>query len=422
MLRCIIIRCTIVSLQAGVRLGPYEIHSPLGVGGMGEVYRAHDRRLRRDVAIKVLRDLSGETESWSRFEREAHAASALNHPNICAIHDIGESDGRRFLVMELIEGVTLSEYINHQALDMATTLLFGAQIADALDAAHAQGILHRDIKPGNIMITARRHVKVLDFGLAKQATNANLDETPIGTLTVDGNIVGTPHYLAPELMRGSPADVRSDVWAMGVVLYEMLSGHVPFSGGTVFEISSAIVNEPVPPFTTHVPAALRRIVERCLAKRPEDRYQTAAELRGALEVLRTFAGPAVPTPSSVPHLWSSRSRNRWAWGSVLAATMLSAIFIWRGAGTSPPSLSSGGPPSVNQQANEAFELAMQFQGVQNDIVRANQVLERALSLDPRFAEALRYHATNNAILILNGYRTIPVCCTGPNRNCSKWWN
>jgi serine/threonine protein kinase len=391
-----------VLFRTGARLGPYEIQGPLGAGGMGEVYRARDTRLGRDVAIKVLQDFLRERESWSRFESEARAASALTHPNICAVYDLGESEGRPFLVLELVEGVTLGQRIGGKPMEIPTAILFAAQIADALAAAHAKGIVHRDIKPGNIMVMGQRHVKVLDFGLARQTSSADPREAvTLESLTAAGTIVGTPHYLAPEVLLGSRADARSDLWAFGIVVYEMLSGRPPFTGPTGFEIAAAIVQEPVPPLTPGVPPALKAIVERCLAKRPEDRYPNAVDVRIALEALQSVATP----PAGAHQPGRSRSRAK----SVLlisgiAAALVAGIYFW------PPStepagrrVSTGGPASANQQANEAFELAMQFQSVQNDIPRSNQMLERALALDPRFAEALRYHATNNAILILNGY-------------------
>lgn len=371
---------------------------------MGEVYRARDTRLGRDVAIKVLQDVLRQDESWSRFEREARAASALTHPNICAVYDLGEANGRPFLVLELVEGMTLGQYIHGQPLEIATAITFGTQIADALEAAHAKGIVHRDIKAGNIMITGRQHVKVLDFGLAKQTALADpQDVVTQPSLTAIGTIVGTPHYLSPELLRGSRADVRSDVWALGIVLYEMLSGHAPFAGLTTFELGAAIVHEPIPPLSSDVPSALRMIVERCLAKRPEERYQHAAEVRTALEALHSTATPVAAT-NLLPRRSFSLSWRGWLLTAGVAATLVAGIFLWQRPADPPARrLSTGAPASANQQANEAFELAMQFQRVQNDIPRAIRTLERALELDPRFPEALRYHATNYAILILNGY-------------------
>ena len=389
-------------LHNGARLGPYEIEGPLGVGGMGEVYRARDTRLGREVAIKVLGDRFRERGAWTRFEREARAASALTHPNICAVYDLGESEGQPFLVLELVEGVTLAQYIAGKPMEIPTAIRFAVQIADALAAAHAKGIVHRDIKPGNIMITGQRHVKVLDFGLARQTDSLDCkDAVTLESLTVTGTILGTPGYLSPEVLLGSRADPRSDLWAFGIVLYEMLSGRPPFRP-TPVEVAAAIVQQPVPRLAPRVPDALNAIVQRCLAKRPDERYQRAVEVLTALEALL----PATSVADAIDDRPRYRARS-WLAVSGGAAVLVAGIYLWpfwpEPLDTTGRRVSTGGPASANQQANEAFELAMQFQGVQNDIPRANQTLERALALDPRFAEALRYHATNNAILILNGY-------------------
>jgi serine/threonine protein kinase len=202
---------------------------------MGEVYRARDSRLGRDVAVKVLQEsLAGGDAAWERFEREARAASALNHPNICAVFDVGEADGRPYLVMELLEGQTLRDYTDRKPVDPAVVIALATQVADALEAAQAKGIVHRDIKSGNIMVTGRRHVKVLDFGLAKYAeAGGETDYTrTMQSLTAAGTVLGTPHYLAPEILEGKPASASSDLWALGVVLHEMLTGRLPFQGST----------------------------------------------------------------------------------------------------------------------------------------------------------------------------------------------
>jgi serine/threonine protein kinase len=271
-------------LTPGTYLGPYEILGSLGAGGMGQVYRARDSRLDRQVALKVMNDAAA-GEGSERFQREARAAAGLNHPHICAVYDVGEAGGRPFLVMELIEGHTLRELIGASGVDPMTTLRIGAQVADALDAAHAKGVIHRDIKPGNVMVIGGRHVKVLDFGLAKYAGLTDTDQTR-QALTQTGSMLGTPHYMAPELFQGHHADVRTDLWAVGVVLYQMLSGRLPFAGATPFEVGSAILRESAPPLAETIPAELRGIVDRLLAKAPDHRYRRAAELREALETWR----------------------------------------------------------------------------------------------------------------------------------------
>jgi tRNA A-37 threonylcarbamoyl transferase component Bud32/tetratricopeptide (TPR) repeat protein len=362
---------------------------------MGEVYRAHDTRLRRDVAVKVLREEIA-TGGWERFEREARAASALSHPHICSVFDIGESGGRPFLVMELLEGKTLREHIGKQPMKAAAAIALGEQVAEALEAAHAKGIIHRDIKTGNIMVIGQGHVKVLDFGLAKYAVTEADDTRTVELATEAGTVLGTPHYLAPELLHGKAADARSDIWALGVVLYEMAAGQLPFQGPTKFAITSAILHEPAPRLPASVPAGFRAIVERCLAKRPEDRFPSAAELRAALDGLKTSARRGTPR------------RRLWFW--VAGAVVVNAgIFLWLHThATSAPRLTStGAPASTKQEANDAFELAMNLQRVQNDIPRSQQALERAIAVDPHFAEALRYHAFNYAIELLNGFSNDP---------------
>jgi serine/threonine protein kinase/Tol biopolymer transport system component len=291
-----------VSIAAGTRFGPYEILAPIGAGGLGEVYRAHDPRLRRDVAVKVIQALVPDGAAWERFQREAHTASALSHPNICAVYDVGEANDQPFLVMELLDGVTLSAHIGERGLEPGAAMAIARQIADALDAAHAKGVVHRDIKPGNVMINARGHVKVLDFGLAMQASMSETDEHRENSenpqdltqdrISIAGTVTGTPAYMAPEVLQGARADARSDLWAFGVTLYQMLTGRLPFTGTTVYEMSSAIVRDPAPPLPANLPAGLRAIVERCLAKQPEGRYQSASEVRQALDALEPLSVPA----------------------------------------------------------------------------------------------------------------------------------
>ena len=379
-------------LPRGTTLGPYEILEPLGEGGMGEVYRARDTRLGRDVAIKVISDALA-AEGRARFEREVKAASALTHPNICAVHDVGEADGRLFFVMELVDGATLGAHAGRRSLEPSAVIAIGMQIADALDAAHAHGIVHRDIKPGNILITSRGHIKVADFGVATRT--AIPDAETVERLTISGRVVGTPAYMAPELLRGAAADARSDLWALGVVLHELLVGHPAYAGTNAFEISAAILNDAVPRLPERVPAGLRAVIERCLAKDPDERYQRASDVHDALARLEGHSPPRVG--AVVP---------RWAAWVVAVVVLLGALAAWSALRPSPqdggPRTSTGAPASANQEANEAFELAMNVQRVQNDLVRGQQLLERAIALDPHFSEARRYHAINYAVRIING--------------------
>ena len=276
-----------MALSAGTRLGPYEIVSPLGAGGMGEVYRARDTRLGRDVAIKILpAQVSADSARKQRFEREARVISNLNHPHICVLHDIGAQDGVDYLVMECIEGESLFKRLERGPLPLDQVLKFGAQIADALDKAHRNGVVHRDLKPGNIMLTAAG-AKLLDFGLAKlpaaQAIGAALTTqlTQTAPVTEAGSIVGTFQYMSPEQIEGADLDGRSDIFALGAVLYEMLTGKLAFPGKSQLSVASAIMEkEPEPISNTKplTPPALDHAIRLCLAKSPENRWQTARDL------------------------------------------------------------------------------------------------------------------------------------------------
>jgi Tol biopolymer transport system component len=286
-----------LTLTPGALLGPYQILTPLGSGGMGEVYRARDRRLDRQVAIKVLpEDLTGSAQALERFQREARAASALNHPNICTVHDVGEtSDHRQFMVMELLEGETLHQRLVRGALDIGQLLDLGLSLVDALAAAHGAGIVHRDIKPANIFLVMRAAgsivPKILDFGLAKVAADASAAaatalETRSGSaLTDPGSTVGTVAYMSPEQLRGEHLDARTDLFSLGLVLYEMATGRQAFSGTTSAVIAAAILHqEPVPPrqLRADLPARLEDGVLKALEKDREVRYQTASDLRADL--------------------------------------------------------------------------------------------------------------------------------------------
>src|SRR5215831_12173105 len=274
-------------LAPQTRLGPYEIVSPLGAGGMGEVYRARDTRLGREVAIKVLPPhLSRSPDFRARFEREAKTVSGLNHPHICTVHDVGREGDTDFLVMELIEGETLAHRLERGPLPMADVLRLGGQIADALDRAHRAGVVHRDLKPGNVMLT-RLGAKLMDFGLARESDGAGpagaaLTVTKSQPLTAEGSIVGTFQYMAPERLEGKDADQRSDVWALGCVLYEMATGKRAFEGKSQASLISAIMSaEPAPieQIAPLAPPALDRLVHACLAKDPDERIQTAHDVR-----------------------------------------------------------------------------------------------------------------------------------------------
>src|SRR6266704_7111508 len=261
-------------IAAGTKLGRYEIRSKIGEGGMGEVYRARDEKLNRDVAIKVLpASLSQDGDRLRRFEQEAQAAGALNHPNILAVYDVGVHDGSPYIVSELLEGHTLREHLLRGPLSRRQAADFGLQIANGLAAAHDKHIIHRDLKPENLFITRDGRLKILDFGIAKLVTQPGRP-----TLTKSGTIMGTVGYMAPEQVRGGDVDVRSDFFSFGSVLHEMLSGTQPFARGSTMETGAAILNDAPFGLPDQVPDKVSVIVQRCLQKRREDRYQSAQEL------------------------------------------------------------------------------------------------------------------------------------------------
>jgi non-specific serine/threonine protein kinase len=288
----------------GTRIGHYLIESELGAGGMGVVYRAFDTKLERPVAIKVFAALSETPKSRRRLLHEARSASALNHPNVCTIYEVGESNDAPYLVMEFIEGRPLSRVIPSDGLPAEAVARYGAEIAAALAHAHSRGVVHRDLKCLNVMVTPDGHPKVLDFGLAlREAPAATNAETVVDTKApsrgFDG-MAGTVAYMSPEALRGEPVDRRADIWALGVVLYEMASARLPFLGQTDFELCGRILHEAPAPLPDRVPAALRAIVHRCLAKDPSQRYQDAVEVRAALETMRPEAAVSSARLASGP--------------------------------------------------------------------------------------------------------------------------
>ena len=300
-------------LTPGTKLGPYEIVAPLGAGGMGEVYRARDTRLDRTVAIKILpAHLSNSPEAKLRFDREARAISSLNHPNICTLHDVGHQDGTDFLVMECLEGETLAKRLEKGSLPVDQVLKFGAQMADALDKAHRSGVVHRDLKPGNIILTPTG-AKLLDFGLAKPssplASGATLTAIAVQSpVTEQGTIVGTFQYMSPEQIEGKELDGRSDIFSLGAVIYEMLTGQRAFQGKSQLSVASSILEKDPAPISSvkpTTPPALDHVIRRCLAKDPEERWQAARDL--ALE-LKWMGDPGTQTevpaqPASKKSLW-----------------------------------------------------------------------------------------------------------------------
>jgi eukaryotic-like serine/threonine-protein kinase len=323
-------------LDAGTKLGPYEITAPLGAGGMGEVYRARDTRLDRSVAVKILpAHLSDQPEAGERFEREARTISSLNHPHICQLHDVGTQDGVRYLVMELLEGETLAERLRRGPMPVDQVLRSGAEIAEGLDAAHRRGVVHRDLKPGNIMLT-KTGAKLMDFGLAKgiattkpvsadlTATMSSSHATP---LTQQGTIVGTFQYMAPEQVEGKEADARSDIFSLGTVLYEMLSGKRAFEGKTLVSVAAAILEkepEPIRVVQPVTPPALERVIKKCLAKDPDARWQSAGDLASELKwIAEGGAASATETPQAASE---SRKTSLLPW-AVAALAVLAAVAL-----------------------------------------------------------------------------------------------
>ena len=275
-----------MALAPGIKLGIYEIRSPLGAGGMGEVYRATDTKLGRDVALKLLAHGALDKVSPGHLLREAQMASSLSHPNICTIHHVGEAGNDFYVVMELIEGQSLSDLITATGLSMEIVTRYGTQIADALAHAHDRGIVHRDLKGSNVMVTPEGRVKVLDFGLATRVDPDEITELTLSYSSLESKLVGTLPYMAPEVLRGQKGDRLSDLWSLGVLLYEAAAGKLPFRGNTGFEVTSAILREPPPALPSTIPYGLAAVIQRCLIKERADRYQRASEVREALEAVQ----------------------------------------------------------------------------------------------------------------------------------------
>ena len=277
------------AIRIGQNIGPYRIEGLLGTGGMGRVYLARDSALRRTVAIKVVDHTKRDPQSLRSLLREARLAAALSHPSICSVHEVGRLGNEPFIVMEHVKGLSLATVLQRMgALTVQTAIHYEMQIVNAIAHAHEHEIVHGDLKTSNLMIEPNGRVKILDFGLAVQGSLASSHEIVVDTtiLAPQSSCAGTVPYMAPELLRGRGADVHSDIWALGVVLFEMLAGFRPFRGATTYELAAHILsNEPVP-FSALIPRSLRTIIERCLLPKPSDRYESARELASALDIVR----------------------------------------------------------------------------------------------------------------------------------------
>jgi Tol biopolymer transport system component len=334
-----------MGLATGTKLGPYEIQSPLGAGGMGEVYRARDTRLERTVAIKILpAQFSTDPVRKQRFEREAKTISGLNHPHICVLYDVGHQDGMDFLVMECVEGETLARRLEKGPLPLDQVLKYGAQIADGLDKAHRSGVVHRDLKPGNIMLTATG-AKLLDFGLAKPAkalaSAATLTAVQAAPVTEEGTIVGTFQYMPPEQVEGKEVDGRSDIFSLGAVLYEMVTGQRAFEGKSQLSVASAILEkEPAPISATKpmTPPALDHAVKKCLAKLPDERWQSASDLASELKWIGE-TGSQAGVAGRVPAGRRRLERANWLLTATFFLVALAAVAAWwQASNRRPPAM------------------------------------------------------------------------------------
>jgi Tol biopolymer transport system component len=304
--------------MVGKTFAHYLVLEKAGAGGMGVVFRARDETLHRDVALKLpSSNTLSDADSRERVLREARAASALNHPHICTIYEVGEVDGQPYIAMEYLAGETLSRRIPPNGLPAESVLDLGAQVADAMDHAHTQGILHRDLKSANVRMTSSGQLKVLDFGLAMNVKDASFEGVTHSTSLDSGGVVGTLAYMAPELLQGKAPDARTDIWSLGVLLYELAAGALPFQGRTGFELTTAILRESPAALPTHVTPGLRAVIMRCLAKDPENRYHSASEIRAALEALQSDTG--VTQRAAAPPAEKSAARYILSVASLLAA-------------------------------------------------------------------------------------------------------
>jgi Tfp pilus assembly protein PilF/predicted Ser/Thr protein kinase len=395
----------------GIFAGKYRVLGEIGRGGMGVVYKAEDIHLKRVVALKLLPPAAAAVPaSKKRLLQEARTASALNHPGICIIYEVGEAGENSYIAMEYVEGRSLDRVIPPGGLPWAETLRIGAQIVEALEQAHERGVIHRDLKTANIMITPAGRAKILDFGLAKRLIDEEIVEATRSQapLSEEDAISGTLPYMAPETLQGRPADARGDIWALGAILYEMAAGSRPFEGRTRFELTSAILRDAPAPLPDRIPKAGRAVIGGCLEKDLEKRFQTAGEVRAALHA----DAPAKQAPAAAGSRRLVKRPVVWMGAAALLLAAL-ALFVFlkpisRGAaaprtGKEGAVLSTGARPSPKAEANEYFEKGMLFLRAQFNLPSARKMLERALSIDPQFAEARGWYGFAFLLEIDGGY-------------------
>ena len=349
--------------RSGEQFAHYRILEKLGQGGMGEVYRGHDEQLHRDVAIKVLpEETLDDAAARARLVREARAAAALNHPYICTVYEVGEAAGQAYIAMELVDGQTLAARLASGPLPADEVVRYGVQLAEALGHAHDRGVLHRDFKSANVIVTPAGRVKVLDFGLAKRLNASELTTELDVTAAGPGTVAGTLAYMAPEQLRGQPAQAASDVWALGVVLYEIAHGARPFQGQTSFEVSAAVLSQGPAPFAEALPAGLQAVIARCLEKDPGRRYKNGSEVCAALEILQTKSGitdradtrPIMPAPPVLRDRKPWLTMRRLLWLGAAALAIAAGVTAWKMWPVTPPERSIAVLPFQNVQNDDTL--------------------------------------------------------------------
>lgn len=397
-------------LSAGVTFaGRYRIIEELGKGGMGIVYKAEDLKLKRIVALKfLLPDLAIDPAGRKRFIQEAQTASALNHPNICTIFEAGEENGDSYIAMEYIEGRSLHKIIPSKGLPVNDALRYGIQIVDGLHHAHERGIIHRDLKPANVAITPEGRIKILDFGLAKRLRDEDLKDVTRSqlSLTDKGVIAGTLPYMAPEVLQGQPADARSDIWALGIILYDMVSGMLPFEGQTGYALTTSILRDAPAPLPVRIPLSLRTVIKKCLEKDREKRYQTARDVGAMLQAI--VPGKGVGSANEALKFWHKWGRWILIGGTVCLAAVLILTQVQRsrtkiGAEKRQAVVSTGASASASSEANEYFERGMLFLTAQFNLPQARKMLEQSLKFDPKFPEARAWIGFTYILEIDSGY-------------------